>query len=181
MKYALFLLHRRLWVRIGITSQHYGAMTECLSLPPRFTSRKVSPRWSTMTTARPTNASGARSRSISRGASSEWTGLSVPEAIRVCRAAVSKDRNHPVLWLNLGRVYRAAGKTAQALEALDRAATIAPDNGALARELAELDRRGAPVLRSLPRAHPLNVLLGKALHSVRRARRETRAATAART
>ena len=110
------------------------------------------------------------------GLSLAKAGLSLNEGVRVCRAAVSKDRNHPVLWLNLGRVYRAAGKTSQALEALDRAARIAPDNSALARELAEVDRRGAPILKTLPRTHPLNVLLGKALHSVRRARRAKEAA-----
>jgi tetratricopeptide (TPR) repeat protein len=115
------------------------------------------------------------------GLSLAKSGLSVSEAVRVCRVAVAKDRNQPVLWLNLGRVYRAAGKTELALEALDRAASIAPDNAALARELAELDRRGAPVLPSLPRTHPLNVILGKALHSMRRARREAqRTAPAAR-
>jgi len=106
------------------------------------------------------------------GLSLAKSGVSVAEGVKVCRAAVSKDRNHPVLWLNLGRAYRIAGKTQQALEALDRAASFAPDNAALARELAELDRRADPVIRSLPRNHPLNVLLGKALHSMRRTRRE---------
>jgi len=106
------------------------------------------------------------------GLSLAKSGLSVAEGIRICRAAVGKDRNHPVLWLNLGRAYRIAGKTHQALEALDRAASFAPDNVALARELSELDRRSDPILRSLPRSHPLNVLLGKALHSMRRGRRE---------
>jgi dihydrofolate reductase len=105
------------------------------------------------------------------GLSLAKSGSSVGEAVRICRAAVAKDRNHPVLWLNLGRAYRAAGKTSQALEALDRAAAIAPDNTALARELAEVDRRGTPVLKTLPREHPLNRILGKALHSVRRSRR----------
>ena len=111
------------------------------------------------------------------GLSLAKSGLSLTEAVRVCRAAVSQDRQHPVLWLNLGRVYRAAGKTALALEALDRAARIAPDNPALARELAELDRRGTPILKALPRTHALNVMLGKAVHSVRRARRGHEEAT----
>jgi len=105
------------------------------------------------------------------GLSLAKSGATVGEAVRICRAAVSKDRAHPVLWLNLGRAYRAAGKTSLALEALARAASIAPDNAALARELAEVDRRGAPVLKTLAREHPLNVFLGKALHSIRRPRR----------
>ncbi|HXV77075.1 MAG TPA: tetratricopeptide repeat protein [Candidatus Polarisedimenticolaceae bacterium] len=104
------------------------------------------------------------------GLSLSKSGGSTTEAIRLCRAAVAKHRNHPVLLLNLGRVYLEAGKHSHALDAFDRALRLAPDNQTLVRELKKLDRRAAPVLGMLPRSHPLNVALGKLRHNWRRSR-----------
>lgn len=104
------------------------------------------------------------------GLSLSKSGGSSLEAIRICRAAVSKHRDHPVLLLNLGRVYLAAGKEEQALDAFDRAIQLAPENRALARELAKLDRRSDSVLARLPRCHPVNVALGKLRYGWRKHR-----------
>jgi tetratricopeptide (TPR) repeat protein len=98
------------------------------------------------------------------GLSLSKSGGSSLEAIRICRAAVAKQKNHPVLLLNLARVYLDAGKEEQAIDALDRAAKLAPENRALRRELAKLDRRSEPVIRAFSRDHPLNVALGKLRH-----------------
>jgi tetratricopeptide (TPR) repeat protein len=100
------------------------------------------------------------------GLSLAKAGMSTVEAIRICRQAVSRHKNHPVLWLNLGRVYVMAGKQERALEALDRGAQLAPGNRILANELAQLERRSSPVLGRLPRSHPVNVLLGKLRKSI---------------
>ena len=105
------------------------------------------------------------------GLSLARAGMSTTEAISICRQAVSRHRNHAVLWLNLGRVYVVAGKKARALEALDRGAKLAPGNRVLAKELAQVERRSDPVLGKLPRSHPLNIALGKLRRSVRKSRR----------
>jgi len=105
------------------------------------------------------------------GLSLAKAGMSTAEAITICRQAVSRHKNHPVLWLNLGRVYAVAGKTQRALEAFDRGAQLAPGNRVVAKELAQLERRSDPVLRMLPRSHPLNKALGKLRRSVRGPRR----------
>ena len=102
------------------------------------------------------------------GLSLAKAGMSTADAISICRQTVSRHKNHPVLWLNLGRVYIAAGKTQRALEALDRGAQLAPGNRVLAEELAQLERRSSPVIRRLPRSHPVNIALGKLRRSVRK-------------
>ena len=105
------------------------------------------------------------------GLSLARAGMSTTEAISICRQAVSRHKKHPVLWLNLGRVYVVAGKTQRALEALDRGARLAPENRVLANELAQLERRSIPVLRRLPRSHPVNIALGKLRRSMRKSSR----------
>ena len=100
------------------------------------------------------------------GLSLARAGMSTAEAISICRQAVSRHKNHPVLWLNLGRVYLMAGKRASALKALDRGAQLAPGNRVLAHELAQLERRSNPVLGMLPRSHPMNIALGKLRRSM---------------
>ena len=102
------------------------------------------------------------------GLSLARAGMSTADTISICRQTVSRHKNHPVLWLNLGRVYAMAGKTQRALEAFDRGAQLAPGNRILAEELAQLERRSDPVLRMLPRSHPLNIALGKLRRSVKK-------------
>ncbi len=109
------------------------------------------------------------------GLSLAKAGLSTSAAIQACRTAVARQKSHPVLLLNLGRVYMVAGKLEMALEAFDRAAQLAPDNKVVARELAQLDRRNRPVIRMLPRNHPLNLMLGKLRYAVRRSSRSENA------
>jgi tetratricopeptide (TPR) repeat protein len=105
------------------------------------------------------------------GLSLARAGMSTAEAISICRQTVSRHKNHPVLWLNLGRVYVMAGKHARALEALDRGAQLAPENRVLARELEQLERRSSPVLGMLPRSHPVNIALCKLRRSMGKADR----------
>lgn len=105
------------------------------------------------------------------GLSLAKAGMSTAEAISICRQTVKRHKNHPVLWLNLGRVYLMAGKKQRALEALDRGAQLAPGNRVLAQELAQLERRAHPVLSKLPRSHPVNVALGKLRRSMRKSHR----------
>jgi tetratricopeptide (TPR) repeat protein len=91
----------------------------------------------------------ARSRGVSQ------------DAIRACRAAAQKDFFNPDLQLNLGRVYLLAGRVTPALAAFERGLKLCPDHPALRAEIDRVDRRRNPVVRSLPRSHPLNCLLGR--------------------
>lgn len=105
------------------------------------------------------------------GLSLAKAGMSTTEAISLCRQAVARHKNHPILWLNLGRVYAAAGKTQRALEALDRGVQLAPGNRVLTHELAQFERRSKPVLGMLPRSHAVNIALGKLRRSMGKSRR----------
>jgi tetratricopeptide (TPR) repeat protein len=89
-----------------------------------------------------------------------------PEAVRTCERAARLDSYDPELHLNLGKVCLLAGRTTRALAAFERGLKLAPDNYALQAALAEVDRRGRPVLPFLDRSHPMNRWLGKIRHEV---------------
>jgi len=87
--------------------------------------------------------------------------LSTPTAIQACRTAVARQKNDPLLFLNLGRVYVIAGKVSLAADAFERALRLAPNDKAIRAELARVDRRTKPVIPVLSRDHTLNIWLGK--------------------
>jgi len=95
------------------------------------------------------------------GLSLAKAGLSRKVAIEACGTAVARQRNDPVLFLNLGRVYRLAGKTTLAMRAFEHGLELAPGNAILTKELRRLDRRGKPVIRFMDRSHPVNRFLGQ--------------------
>ena len=94
-------------------------------------------------------------------------GLSRKVAIEACGSAVARQRHDPVLFLNLGRVYRLAGKPVLAMRAFEGGLGVAPDHPVLKRELGLLDRRGTPVLGFMTRTHPVNRWLGQLRTSYR--------------
>jgi len=98
----------------------------------------------------------AKSRAVSR------------EALDACARAAASGGPDPDLYLNLGRVYLLAGKTALALEAFSQGLRLVPGHAPLARELGRIDRRSAPVLPLLGRDHALNRYLGRLRAAVRR-------------
>jgi len=101
------------------------------------------------------------------GLSLAHAGLSKKVAIEACGSAAARQRKDPVLFLNLGRVYRLAGKRTLAMKAFESGLHIAPEHPVLLRELGLLNRRSKPVLPFLHRCHPLNRFLGRARASVR--------------
>ena len=103
--------------------------------------------------------------------------LSTATAIQACRTAVSRQKNDPLLFLNLGRVYAIAGKRSLAADAFERALRLAPSDKTIRAELARVDRRGRPVIPVLSRDHALNIWLGK-LRANFRGRNANRAAVA---
>ncbi len=94
--------------------------------------------------------------------------MSTSTAIQACRTAVSRQKNDPVLFLNLGRVYVIAGKVSLAAEAFERALRLAPDDPTIQAELARVDRRSKPVVPVLSRDHAVNIWLGKFCRNLRR-------------
>jgi tetratricopeptide (TPR) repeat protein len=101
------------------------------------------------------------------GLSLAHAGLSHKVAIEACGSAVARQRKDPVLFLNLGRVYRLAGKRTLAMKAFESGLEINPDHPMLQRELGRLDRRSKPVIPFVDRSHPVNRWLGQLRSTVR--------------
>ncbi len=86
-----------------------------------------------------------------------------PVAESLCLASIEQDDSDPAHYLNLGKVYLAAGRKREALETLRRGM----DKGGNERILAlllDLGTRQTPVVHFLKRNHPLNKFLGRLLH-----------------
>ena len=105
-------------------------------------------------------------RSCARYAS--WYGLCLAlverrfnKGLELCRCSVKEEFFNPELYLNLARVHLAFGFKAEGLRYLRRGLMIDPSNDTIREEVARLGRRQQPVLRFLPRRHPLNRLLGR--------------------
>jgi len=81
------------------------------------------------------------------------------EAADLCLEALKLEPAQAVHYLNLGRVYLAAGKKAAAIRALRRGVKFGKSR-AIIEELKRLGIRKAPVVSSLPRNHPVNKHLG---------------------
>jgi len=70
----------------------------------------------------------------------------------------------PVLYLNLGRAYLAAGNKRQAVRAFRKGLDIDSDNTELLWEMQELGMRKRPVVPILKRSNPINKYIGMLLH-----------------
>ena len=81
------------------------------------------------------------------------------EAADLCLEALKLEPAQAVHYLNLGRVYLAAGQKAAAIRALRRGVKFGKSR-AIIEELKRLGIRKAPVVSSLPRNHPVNKHLG---------------------
>ena len=111
------------------------------------------------------------------GVSLARAGISFDVAIDAAKRAAYRSEKDPLLYLNLGRVYQAAGKRICAIKAFEKGLKICPTSGVLRRELDRLDRRGLPVIRGLSRDHAVNRMLGRVRARVR-SRRSRATATA---
>jgi tetratricopeptide (TPR) repeat protein len=87
------------------------------------------------------------------------------------KAISGRDFFNPVLYLNLGRVYLAAGNKEDAFEALRMGLIFGNENEDLLCELRELGMRKKPVVPFLQRSNPVNKYIGKVLHSLYRLRK----------
>jgi len=92
------------------------------------------------------------------------------EAVELCQSAAKREFFNPDLYLNLARLYLGFGFKSEAIRYLRRGRMIDPANSAIERSLRELGDRMPPVLRFLPRRHPLNRWLGTARYVLLRRR-----------
>lgn len=83
------------------------------------------------------------------------------EALEACERAALWDDFDADLMANLGWIYLLANRRTSALAALERGLRLDSENRRLRALLARAERRSRPVLSMLPRAHPLNRVLGR--------------------
>ncbi|MGD0267314.1 MAG: hypothetical protein ABSD47_20560 [Candidatus Methylomirabilota bacterium] len=77
----------------------------------------------------------------------------------LCLAALEQEPGQAIHYLNLGRVYLAAGQRELAIKTLYRGLKLG-GNRLILEELKKFGIRKELVFRSLPRSHPLNKYLG---------------------
>ena len=85
------------------------------------------------------------------------------DAERLCRRAIESEYHRPEHYFNLGEVHLLAGRRAEAVKCFNQALSWNPAFEAAIDALRKLGIRKPPVVPMLPRSHPVNVLLGKAL------------------
>ena len=74
---------------------------------------------------------------------------------------------YPMLYLNLGRTYLAAGYRKAAIDAFYKGLAGEHENKDLLREIKKLGTRRKPVVGFLSRSHPVNKYLGKLRHKLK--------------
>jgi tetratricopeptide (TPR) repeat protein len=88
------------------------------------------------------------------------------EAIRFCRQALTKEPEKAIHYLNLGRVFLAAGEKRLAINAYHQGLKR-ERHRLILEELKKLGIRKRPVVAPLSRSHPVNKLLGLAFTRLR--------------
>jgi len=82
--------------------------------------------------------------------------------LELCRGAIAHEPHNPLHYLYLGKVYRIAGNTLEALQSFRQGMTLGNCPG-IEQELAAIGTRKRPPLPFLHRNNPLNKYLGKFL------------------
>ena len=84
----------------------------------------------------------------------------------LCQEALGVKCNHAQLYLNLAEVYYQSGRTAEAINTLEKGMVSAGRDFRIRRALEKIGVRRSPVLTFLHRSHPVNRLLGRWRHRV---------------
>lgn len=90
------------------------------------------------------------------------------ESVDLCQSAAKQEFFNPDLYLNLARLHLGFGFKSEGIRFLRRGLMIDPGNARIVEALKHLGDRRSPVLRFLPRRHPLNRWLGAARARVSR-------------
>lgn len=83
------------------------------------------------------------------------------EAIEMCERALTVEFYNPDLYLNVARVYLAAGERQRAYKALCQGLRIEKGHQGLLAQFRQMGVRRRPAFKFLGRDHPLNVAAGK--------------------
>lgn len=92
----------------------------------------------------------------------------VEDGLKLCEHAVKVDFCEPDNFLNLARTRLLGRDRKGAWDAVVTGLKLSPTHRELRKMAESLGRRRQPVLASLDRAHPLNRLLGRLRHGLRR-------------
>lgn len=84
------------------------------------------------------------------------------------RIPFGKEVFYPVFYLNLGRVYLAAGNKKEAIITFQKGLSFDRENKDLMTELAKLGIRRKPLVPYLKRSNPINKYIGITLHRLRK-------------
>ncbi len=84
---------------------------------------------------------------------------SFKEAVYLCRDALDREPANPVHYLNMGKIYLAAGQKQKALKSF-REGLKHGGNSEITAEIGKLGSRKAPLFKFLDRRHPLNKYSG---------------------
>ena len=82
------------------------------------------------------------------------------KALDLSNKALQGDRFHPLIYLNLGRIYLAAGYEEKAVQTFRRG-ICCQRHPLLLRKLESLNRRRPRPIPFLQRSNPLNIIIGK--------------------
>jgi len=96
------------------------------------------------------------------------------DAEQLCRRSIEVEYHRPEHYHNLGEVFLLANRPADAIKAFNQALSWNPNFEASNDTLRKLGIRKPPVVPALPRSHPINVMLGKALRGGKKGRRTGR-------
>src|SRR5579862_6203846 len=88
------------------------------------------------------------------------------EAEQLCHRALCRGRRQAQLYLNLAEVYVASGRRQAASDTLAIGLRYMPHDARLLEEFNKLIVRRAPVVKTFPRSHALNRMLGRVRHFV---------------
>lgn len=86
-------------------------------------------------------------------------------AIDICKRAIDLQFYNGDHYVNLTRVYIAAGNRKKAVETADQGLKLLPDHDELLATRKEIGIRSRPPVPFLDRDHPINVSLGQARHA----------------
>jgi tetratricopeptide (TPR) repeat protein len=95
-------------------------------------------------------------------------------AIELCRRALDLEFYNGDHYVNLARVYLAAGQRKKALDIAESGLKLLPDHEDLLRVRRSLGVRSRPPVPFLNRSHPINVSLGQARHAKKESEQEKR-------
>ena len=96
------------------------------------------------------------------------------DAIDLCKRALELEFYNSDHYINLMKVYVAAGNRKKALETIEAGLKLHPEDEALLKARRTLGVRARPAVPFLGRSNPINVSLGQARHAKKVADRENK-------